>query len=416
MSQVAEIEKPTLTQSMIREVGATGRKQRFPDHKVSGLQLRVTGGGKKAFVVRYRDDAGTSREMKIGEADKMPLKQARDVAREKLALVGTGGDPLAEKRGRQEAARLAKSNTVAALAERYRQSPAFTTKRPSTQGFYSNSLDVHILPEMGHKPVDAVTRVDVSNLLDTIQTARTGGVANSARRTLSVLFSFAVEKGIVDFNPVSAVKAKHRIPVRRRTLTDSELAALWGRVSERDGLSETVADMLHLCLLLPARRGEIAGMEWDELDLTAALWTLPPDRTKSHRVHQLPLGPRTVALLRQRQNGSQSPYVFPDKTGSDPINPKRAGRACNRMAKRMEVPSFGPHDLRRTIATRLAEKGLGRDLLERLLGHNVGAGRAIVHYDHYDYQDRKREALEAWEVEATRIMSLPAICAHATPA
>jgi len=62
------------------------------------------------------------------------------------------------------------------------------------------------------------------------------------------------------------------------------------------------------------------------------------------------------------------------------------------------------HDLRRTIATGMAKQGIGRDVIERVLSHNVGAGRAIIHYDHHDYREPKRLALEAWEQELLRIV------------
>ena len=242
-------------------------------------------------------------------------------------------------------------------------------------------------------------------MLDAVLRERSGSVCNHARSSASVLFSFAVEKGWIDFSPVSAVKVKHRMKVRERILGDEEIRSLWAACLEENGLSKTVAEMVMLCLLLPARAKEVAGMQWEEVDFENALWTIPSERMKGHQRHQLPLAPCAINLLKTRQKDSNYKMVFPDKSGTKTINPKRAGRACNRQSKLMRVDSFGPHDLRRTIATRLAGMGYSRDIIERLLGHKVGGGRAIVNYDHYDYMEPKRKAMEAWEAELSRILS-----------
>ena len=119
MTAPLQTEKQDLTQRFVNDLLPTGRKMRFPDHKVSGLHLRVAAGGKKTFIIRYRNTAGTLREMRIGDGDKIGVKEARLIAREKLVKASQGTDPLSEKHRLIEEAKRAEARTVAAICDLY---------------------------------------------------------------------------------------------------------------------------------------------------------------------------------------------------------------------------------------------------------------------------------------------------------
>ena len=400
-----QLDRFVLSQSFANSVKANGKKQRFPDHKVKGLALRVGEGGTKNFVIRYRSEDGRSREMKIGRADQMPLEQARKVAREQLAMVPNGADPLKKRREARSEASTKHARTLAAVTEQYRQSSDYLSKRVTTRATYDNSLDRHILPRLGNHPIESIKRGVVSGLLNDLASEGSGNISNQARSALSVVMSFAMERDLIEFNPVRGVKSKHQTAVRERLLSDTELRAVWCALEDGGGVSPTVADMVRLCMFLPARSREIAGMEWSEVDFENALWVVPGERMKGHSAHELPLPEPVMSLLKARRRETNLPWVFPNKAGSAPMDRARPSRACNRLAKELEIPNFGPHDLRRTIATRMAEMGIESAIIERCLGHKVGAGRAIVHYDHHNYRERKREALEMWESELVRTLN-----------
>lgn len=402
---VHRIMKRLLTQKMVHAIAPTGKKQRFPDHKVIGLELRVAPRGTKAWAIRYRSQTGASKEMKIGTADKMPLEQARQKAREELANVPNGDDPLQQRRKAKQEAVIAEASTLAAVVELYRKSSAYVTKRQTTRDTYDNSLNRHLIPRIGQRPIKSISKGEIAGLLDSLLTEHSGGVSNQARSALSVVMAFAVERDIVDFNPVLNVKPKHKTRVRERLLSDTEIRGLWAAMEQCEGMSPTIANLLRVCLLLPARVNEIAGMQWRELDLKEGLWRVSADRMKGKEAHELPLGRDAIALLTMLQSTAVTAWVFPNKKGDAPMSRQRPSRACNRLSKRMGWKSFGPHDLRRTIATRLAKLGMGSATIERTLGHKVGTGRAIVHYDHHDYRDRKKLAIEAWEAELRRVVT-----------
>lgn len=420
-----------LSQTTVDQLSPTGAKVRLKDHKVSNLYLRMTPAGVKTYAIIYRDPLGAQREMALGSADRITLEMARVRAREELGKLSTGVSPIEQKRESLAEAKARKANTVAGLAERWQTTPAFKRLRPSTQGFYTQCLTTYVMPELGDVPIRDVKRGTVADLLDTVETERSAAVANSARRTLSALMSFAVERDLLEYNPVSGAKAGKRVKrVRDRILTDDELRRLWTAIAERDGMGDTVADMLRFLMLVPARRGEVAGMLWSELDLEAGLWTVPAERMKAGRIHELPLSASAGALLKDRKSRMEAEakeakvklpaWVFPDAAGEGPMDGKRAGKVCGRLAEKwrkqleeetgepVERESFGPHDLRRTFTTRAtamaASRGFTVDNIKRCIAHDVYGAEAFSNYDHHMYREEKREILKAWEAELLRIV------------
>lgn len=405
-----------LTQDIVERLSKTGRKVRLPDHKISGLYLRMTAAGAKTYAIMYRDIAGAQREMALGAADAITLEMARDRAKIELGKRSGGGDPLGERIAVRGEAKAKKARTVNGLAEQFTGSAAFKALKPSTQGFYKSCLDTYILPEIGLVPVEDVKRAVAAELLDNVQSNRSVSVARSARSTLSALMSFAIERDMIDYNPVSGVKQAARVKkVRSRVLTDTELKALWEATGERDGMGDTVADMLRLLMLLPARRGEVAGMEWGELDLDEGLWAVPAERMKASHEHELPLSAAAVNLLRERHKKLSREtkekllqWVFPNIEGTTSMDGKRAGKVCGRLAKLKKWESFGPHDLRRTFTTRMAKaassRGFSTDNIKRVLAHDVHGSEAFASYDHHHYREEKREIVKAWEAELLRIV------------
>ena len=395
-----------LTQTFVQSLSATGAKQRYADHKIGGLCLRVAPGGTKTYIVRYRKFDGASAEMKIGRADVITLEMARERAKQELANVSRGIDPLQEKQQAIIQAKQKKLETVVALSEAFLSSPTFLSRKQRTQEFYQANLRGYVVPNLGDFVVRDIGRKDVAAFLDKVYGEASGSVSNAARRTLSVLMSYAVEQELIDFNPVSSVKPRHRENPASRQLSDDDLKHLWDALDVQEGVTSDVADMIRLCMLLPARVNEVAGMEWAELQLAERLWTVRAERMKNNRPHELPVGDFSAQLLQRRRQTSHgnNPWVFPAKSGSEPMNGKVASRACNRLSKAWNWPPFGPHALRRGFTTRMAELGTRPEILERVLSHDVTGGRAIAHYDHYSYRDEKRHLIEHWEVTLLKIV------------
>jgi integrase len=152
-------------------------------------------------------------------------------------------------------------------------------------------------------------------------------------------------------------------------------------------------DIIRLLVLTGARREEIGGLRWDEIDLAQAVITLGPERTKNSRPFTLPLAPAAVEILsRQPRLGS---WVFGpggQRRYASWSNPKVAldARAGVQHPYRL-------HDIRRSVATRMAELGVLPHVIEAVLNHVSGhrAGVAGI-YNRATYAKETREALERW--------------------
>lgn len=150
-----------------------------------------------------------------------------------------------------------------------------------------------------------------------------------------------------------------------------------------------------LLLLTGQRRGEVTEMRWDQIDAQKRTWTIPAEMTKNSREHVLPLSDAALAVLKSVPRLSEA-RVFPARN-NDTNAISGFTRAKDRFDRLSGVTDWTIHDLRRTVATGLAQLGVAPHIIERVLNHVSGtfAGVAGV-YNRFQYQDEMRAALHLW--------------------
>jgi integrase len=210
-----------------------------------------------------------------------------------------------------------------------------------------------------------------------------------------------MRQGIADANPVVGTNRHGNAKGRDRVLNASELVRVWQAAGE-----DAYGTIIKLLILTGQRREEIGGLRWSELILPACLIRLPPARVKNGRAHDVPLSEEALALLRSvpQQNGRD--FVFGSAVngfGGYSV-PKRA--LDKRIAANGEpMPPWVVHDLRRSVATHMAEEvGVQPHIIEATLNHVSGhkAGIAGI-YNRASYEREKRTALDLW---AKHVMTL----------
>jgi len=169
---------------------------------------------------------------------------------------------------------------------------------------------------------------------------------------------------------------------------------------------------LKTILLTGQRPGEVVNMKWDDLDLKSQIWNNRFTKTKKDEDEE-PLQVPLIRLAREviekaRAYSDKSAYVFKSTHRKSPVTRAGMGRAVKRYWPKMKEieKSFTPHDLRRTLRTRLAELGVDNIIAERVLGHRLQGMLAV--YNQYPYEQEKREALEKWEAKLRLIIGLDA--------
>lgn len=380
------------------------------DTELKGFHIRVRANGRKTFELKYRVGARQV-TMTIGDFGTFTAEDAREAANEAKRAVRFGGDPLA---ARDEAR---KAITVRELIERYlKEGPIDKpNKRESSWETDRINLGRHAEPLLGTRPVRDLSPADLARWQRDVaagKTAKRGktakeigalktmdattetprprgrivvrggrGCAARAMCSLSAMLSWATRHRLIENNPARHVE---KLPTgkRERFLSANEAKTLWDKVAELEAaerLRPDVADLFRLLALTGARRGEILGLRWSEVDFERGLIVLPPDRHKTGSAGKgrvIHLDAASVAILRGRQRNVVStnarvkrivPWVFPKQDGKGPMEPpKRAWIAARKAAG---LDDLRLHDLRHTYASLLLAKGTPLALVGKALGH-----------------------------------------------
>src|SRR5690606_27142269 len=175
---------------------------------------------------------------------------------------------------------------------------------------------------------------------------RAPGTARRLAAHLKTMFVWAVATDRLAGDPSAGLPRPAAAQSRDRVLTDDELRAFWRGC---DGLGYPFGGCFKLILLTAARRAEVGGMSWAEVDELAGLWTLPADRSKNGREHQVSLSAPARAIIAALPR--HGPWLF-TATGRGPVQSFDGPRA--RIAMPEGTAPWRLHDLRRTAATRMA--------------------------------------------------------------
>ena len=350
-----------------------------------GYRLRLGGGGKvlRWWVVQYRR-GGATRRFLLGSAAVLGAEAARAAAKKVLAKVALGEDPQADKHARRDKDRLSFRSVIDEyLALKARE------VRPKTLREITRYLTGPAFKPLHGMPVDKVSRKDVASRLIAIIREHGPIVAAKARAALSTLFMWAMQTGLIEHNPViGTIQPKEGKP-RERVLSDDELAAIWRACKDDD-----YGRIVRLLILLGARRQEIGGLLWSELDLDNGRWLLSAQRSKNGRAHTLPLVPMALDLVKDVPRLASRDHLFGARsndgfTGWD--DQKDA------LDERSGVIGWTLHDIRRSVATKLADIGVRPHIIEQILNHQSGhkAGPAGI-YNRSSYEREVRAALALW--------------------
>jgi integrase len=320
--------------------------------------LRVTKAGFRSFVLNYRSH-GVERRLTIGSFPDWPANLARKEAQKLKRWVDQGRDPQAERHAERRAP------SVAALFERYFAEHAIEPKKRlasivEDKAIYAKWID----RGLGNRKVVDIKRADIERL----HRQATGEAPIRANRMLSLLstaFGLAVRWELRSDNPAKAID-RNREQARQRYLSGDELARL-NAFLDRHSDQRLVA-VIRLLLLTGARRNEVCGLRWAELDLVAGIWTKSAMRTKSRREHRVPLSQAAVAILvgLRRAQTKLSPYVFPTAGRAGHLRDLRGWRELRAEAGLCDVRI---HDLRHSHASLLANAGMSLPMIAALLGH-----------------------------------------------
>ena len=342
------------------------------DSDCVGLRFVKGSTGKCRWIVRKRV-AGKFRKITLGDYPGIGLAKARQKALQACADIESGRK-LAKPDKRS-------NKTVSALWSTYDQQRV-ENKRSAKE--IRRIFKKYVLPELGGRPVDAITRTDVTRLIDGIAYGERSApvMARLVAAQMSVFFNWVLPRvETLAYNPVTAASRPPAPKPRDRVLSNEELKSLWKAVENQPFPWQ---HSLKLMLFTAARRSEVFGAERAEFDLEEKVWNLPASSAKNSKLFPSATNPKTSAsgiskLLRRLRADVQSDLQRP-------------------------VLHWTLHDIRRTVATNLQRLGVRLEVTEAILNHVSGSQAGIVKvYQRYNWMNEKREALQLWSDDLVRI-------------
>jgi integrase len=378
--------------------------------------------GAKSFAVRYRY-AGQPRKLTLGAFPALSLEVARDLGGKALRAAAEGRDPATEKQAAKSEAKKAETEAVRSqrdlyenVAREFIERHAMKSNRPSTSRETARILGLRpspdnpaLLTDIGGdvmsvwrgRKIQEITKRDIIALLDRVSDRGSPIMANRVLSAVRKLFNWCVSRDVIQASPCTLVSPPAPERSRDRVLDDNELRMVW-EAAEAEGWP--FGPLVKLLVLTGQRVSEVGGMRWDEISKDQKLWTLPAERVKNGVRHEVPLSEAAMATIATLPHiKTTKGFVFTTRRDAAVSGFSRAKDSLDMSITaglREGSPALNHwtfHDLRRTVASGMARLGIQLQVIEKILNHNSGSFGGIVRvYQHYNYADEKRKALEVW--------------------
>jgi integrase len=364
-----------------------------------GLRLVVAPSGAKKWVFRFTLH-GRRREMGLGRHPDTGLSEARRVAAEARTLVAAKQDPIEARRQQQSPA-----PTFTSCAAAFIRGHRHGWKNPKHARQWVSTLKTYARPIIGPMPVDTITTDEVLRILKPIWTGKTETAKRVQGRIENVLDYAAAHNYRDPLNPARwrghldkllPRPAKVKQEKHHPSMPFDQVPAFMGVLEDLPGTS---ALALRFLILTATRTGEVLGAQWGEIDVRAAVWTIPAARMgKTRRAHRVPLSAAACAVLERLPRVESSLYVFPGA---------RPGRPLSNMAllKVMRDLGYGvggvrgdyvPHGFRSSFRDWSSEvSSFPREVAEMALAHTVES-KVEAAYRRGDLFAKRREMMRAW--------------------
>jgi integrase len=261
---------------------------------------------------------------------------------------------------------------------------------------WRNTLASYAYPEIGGLMVRNVELAHVLAVLEPIWTEKTE-TATRLRGRIEQVLDWATARGHRDgLNPARWRGHLDKLLARPSKIVDvehhaalpfTEMGDFMRRLSDANG---TGARALEFAILTAARSGEVRGATWAEIDLKAAVWTVPGNRMKMGREHRAPLSPPAISLLKLLPRMAGTDLVFPAPRGGT-----LSDMTLTAVVRRMKVAAV-PHGFRSTFRDWASERtNYPRDVAEMALAHSIG-DKVEAAYRRGDLFEKRRRLMADW--------------------
>lgn len=374
----------------LHDIPIPDKRTIYYDNNQPGLRFLVTPTGNKSFQFQmWSKKLGKPLTRTLGKFRTISLLEAREKAAGLITEINDGVD-IERVQAESNRARLLEPTVQdfsAVFIERYCQAKQLRSIKETKR-----ILDKEICPHIGKIKMSDVKRADLIHLLDKIQDRGALILCNRVHSVLSKMFSFAIERDVIEISPVYGVKKRGVELKRERILSNDEIRLLWKSLK-----NSTSCMLLKFLLLTGQRTGEARQLEWSELN--GNVWLIPSTKSKNKSSHTVPLSTGAMEIVEHMKTVSHGRYVFPGKRSESKsadccLDENMAGHHFQRAIKKYGWERTTVHDLRRTMRSKLSELGIAPMVAEKILNHKIPG--IISVYDHHEYLNEKQDALQKW--------------------
>lgn len=314
----------------------------YPSGKASWRQRGMLN-GKKIFIT-------------IAPVGVMDLAEVREVVRRNKALLLSGVHPKDEMR-------LEDSPTFETFIEN--DFLPYAEKKYKSAKDIRSRLKGKLIPQFGHYRLSDIRKGDIVRFHERLQEDVSSVTANRTLSLLASVMNRAVDLELIERNPAKGIKKFHEPESRDRFLSDSELKKFL--TSLHNHLDTPQGKALYLMLCTGARKGEILGCRWENIDIEARQIYIPDPKNRKPRF--LAINSQAYELLceMEKSRSASSPFLFPSNSSKGHLLEVR--RTFARIIKDAGIDDFRGHDLRRTNASILINGGASLAEVKSALGH-----------------------------------------------
>ncbi|WP_448658485.1 tyrosine-type recombinase/integrase [Sphingomonas sp. CJ99] len=386
-----------LTDAAIKALKPKDKLYKIVDR--DGMYVVVQPSGAIVFRLDYRLN-GRRETLTLGRYGPAGLSLAR--AREKVVdarrAISEGRSPAQEKQ--REKRRLQEAKSFGQFGERWLQEARMAD---STRAMRRSIFERDILPAFRNRLLPEILPEDLRGLCAKVKERGAPATAVHVRDIVKLVFAFAILHGEKVANPADEVgpaSIATFVP-KDRSLSPAEIRIMLGQI-EHVATLPTIRLGIKLILLSMVRKSELQDAVWDEVDFENAVWSIPKERMKRSKAHNVYLSQQMLDIfIALKTCAGNSEYVLPSRYDADaPMSRATFNRITTAVVERakkegLPLKSFTVHDLRRTGSTLLNELGFNSDWIEKCLAHEDGRSSRGI-YNKAEYEHQRRHMMQEW--------------------
>jgi integrase len=386
-----------LTDTALRNLRPQERAYKVADR--DGMYVHVAPSGAITFRYDYRLH-GRRETLTIGKygPSGLSLARAREKCLDARRAVADGHSPAREKQ--REKRRMQEAKSFGQFGERWLQDSPMAD---STRAMRRTIWERDVLPTLRNRLLHEISPDDIRALCTKVKERGAPATAIHVRDVIKMIYAFAILHGEKTKNPAEEVMPASiaSFVARDRSLSPSEIRIML-RLLDQVPTLPTIRLGLKLILLTMVRKSELQDAVWDEIDFENAVWTIPKERMKRSKAHNVYLSQQSLDIfIALKTCAGNSRFVLPSRYDADaPMSRatfNRVTTAVAELAQKQALPlnPFTVHDLRRTGSTLLNELGFNRDWVEKALAHeDSNSSRGV--YNKAEYEPQRRHMLQQW--------------------